>query len=73
MRTATIIIFESGLSTPNQLFMSGAKAMIGMRSRRERQQEFASRHETRRQQRHDDAGCRPDGEPAERFDERRGR
>jgi hypothetical protein len=28
-RTATIIIFDSGLSTPNQLFMSGAKAMIG--------------------------------------------
>ena len=27
--TATIIIFDSGLSTPNQLFMSGAKAMIG--------------------------------------------
>ena len=27
--TATIIIFDSGLMTPNQLFMSGAKAMIG--------------------------------------------
>ena len=27
--TATIIIFDSGLRTPNQLFMSGAKAMIG--------------------------------------------
>ena len=29
-RTAAIIIFESGLRTPNQLFMSGANAMIGM-------------------------------------------
>ncbi len=29
-RTAAIIILASGLSTPNQLFMSGAKAMIGM-------------------------------------------
>ena len=27
--TADIIILDSGLSTPNQLFMSGAKAMIG--------------------------------------------
>ena len=27
--TAAIIIFESGLRTPNQLFMSGANAMIG--------------------------------------------
>src|SRR5687768_10674930 len=28
-RTATIIILDSGLRTPNQLFMSGANAMIG--------------------------------------------
>ena len=28
-RTATIIILDSGLSTPNQLFISGANAMIG--------------------------------------------
>ena len=37
------------------------------------QQEFASRHETRRQQGHHNAGGRADSEPAERFDERRRR
>ena len=29
-RIAAIIIFDSGLRTPNQLFISGAKAMIGI-------------------------------------------
>ena len=28
--TAAITIFESGLSSPNQLFVIGAKAMIGI-------------------------------------------
>ena len=35
--TAAIIIFESGLSVPNQLFMSGANATIGDGVRRDRQ------------------------------------
>ena len=72
-RTATIIILDSGLSTPNQLFMSGAKAMIGtaLAPIAKRQEQFARRREARRQQGHDHPERRPDGQPADRLEQGR--
>ena len=73
-RTAAIIIFESGLSVPNQLFMSGANATIGIGvgGDRERHQRRARAEMNRAVI---NAAPTPatgaDHQPAERLDERR--
>ena len=63
--SAAIIILESGLRVPNQLFMIGAKAMIGiaLAAIGERQQRIPRRAPARGGERDEDAGDRPDESP----------
>jgi len=70
-RIATTIIFESGFRIPNQLFMIGAKAMIGtgVRGDRERKQRAARRGPPRDRERDDERGHTADDESADRLDE----
>ena len=71
--TAAIIILDSGLSTPNQLFMIGAKAMIGIALARdgERQQRRPARSPSGPSANaDDDARSVADDEPADRLEKR---
>ena len=68
--TATIIILDSGLSTPNQLFMSGAKAMIGTALAPTASGRSSSRAVANRAVRNATTtpARRPDDEPADRLE-----